>query len=239
MKSAFPFVEHKAATDEEFVRIAANLLEEKINKAIKDNGTCILGLSGGSTPRPIYEAISQMSIKWPNVMIFLVDDRYVPAEDPDSNQRLVEETLLRHIKIPEDNLVFPDTTQPLDVCIARYIEDLAQLFMGHPPDVMTLGLGSDGHIASLFPPLPESSFGGEIVLQTTTNEFAVHERISVSPLIIAACRSHLLFMKGQEKVDVFSKCVQSKIDPDRWPLHIALATGGVEVVIGEWYLLFS
>ena len=95
---------------------------------------------------------------------------------------------------------------------------------------MILGMGPDGHITSLFPPVPEYAFGETIVVNTETDQFAVRERISVSALVLMAAKQHVLLLKGEEKMAVFEECVGSEIDPTRWPLHIALAAGGVEVI---------
>lgn len=215
-----------------FIQKSVELLKQHITSAIEEHGECIIGLSGGSTPKPVYEELGKdPDIDWNQVLVFLVDERYIEPTHPDSNQLLVRETLMKHAEVPEDNLIFPDTSLALDACVATYMRSLIDLFSNRPPDILTLGMGNDGHIASLFPPVPESAFGEQVVLHTTTDAFAVRDRISVSPLVIMASQANVLLLKGDEKKEVFDECVQSEqMDPSRWPLHIALATERLEVI---------
>lgn len=220
-------------TDEKkFVEQSAEFLTESIRSALQQNDTCIVGLSGGSTPRPIYELLGKAEgIDWSSVYLFLVDERHVPADNPDSNQSLVRDTLLLHADVPSDHLYFPDTSLSMQDCIVAYSQSLIQLFEKQPPHLMTLGLGPDGHIASLFPPVSEDAFGEVLALHTTTDAFAVHDRISVSPLVIMAAQKHVLLLKGTEKKKVFDECRAADMDPVRWPLHTALATGRVTTIV--------
>ena len=220
-----------AVSDDEFVMKSSALIAQKIDDAIEERDECILGLSGGSTPRPVYEALGKEDLDWEKVKIFLIDDRHVPAEDKESNQKLVRDTLLKHADIPANQCYFPDTSLPIDTCVIAYIEALVHLFHAHAPDLLILGLGNDGHIASLFPPVSEEAFGEVIALHTTTDDFAVHDRISISPLIIMSAQEHVLLIKGEDKEKVFEECATSDLDPVRWPLHVALATERMTVII--------
>ncbi|MSR87177.1 6-phosphogluconolactonase, partial [Candidatus Peribacteria bacterium] len=161
-------------TDAEFVTEGTALMRQNIDHAIKARGFCILGLSGGSTPKPIYEALGRAAetpsspIDWSKVWVFLVDDRYIRADDPNSNQFLLRSTLLKNATIPESQIIFPDTTLPLPECVKLYGQHLNDLLKKGPPDLVTLGMGDDGHIASLFPPLGDDAFGSACAIHTTT-----------------------------------------------------------------------
>ncbi len=221
-------------SDAAFTAQAVALLKQKITEAIATRGECILGLSGGSTPRPLYETLGkEEGIDWPKVKLFLADERYVPTESSESNQKLVHDTLLKNAPIPLSHCYFPDTSLPIQACVIAYTEALVHLFTNHAPDVMTLGLGNDGHIASLFPPVAEDAFGEVIALHTTTDTFAVRDRISVSPLVIMSAQSHLLLLKGAEKERAFKECAEAEPDPVRFPLQIALATGRTVAVLQQ------
>jgi len=219
-------------SDDDFTAQSVKLLSEKINAAISDHGKCIIGLSGGKTPRTVYEELGKEEIDWNNVFVFLADERFVSPEDESSNQNLIRDTLLLYAEIPEDNLFFPDTSLEAEDCVIAYSEVLIRLFSEQAPDIITLGLGSDGHIASLFPPVSEDSFKEVLAIHTTTDEFDVHDRISVSPLVIMAAQSHVLMMKGDEKRKVFDEIVSSEMNPVLHPLQIALATERVTVIAG-------
>lgn len=118
---------------------AAKWLTAKIDEAIKKQGHAIIGLSGGSTPGPIYEEVGKSNLDWSKVHVFLVDDRYISREHQDSNKNLLDRTLLKNAKIPVSNLVLPDDKLPLEKCISDYDAKIVQLFKLGTPDVVTLG----------------------------------------------------------------------------------------------------
>ncbi|MEK7591128.1 MAG: 6-phosphogluconolactonase, partial [Patescibacteria group bacterium] len=141
-----------AENEADFRARGASLLSAGIRKAILDRGRAIVGFSGGSTPKAIYEMLGQdPAIDWSKVWIFLVDDRFIRKDDPRSNQFLLRSTLLKHAPVPESQIIIPDTTLPYQESIALYEKHLEALLEKGPPDIVTLGLGGDGHIASLFP----------------------------------------------------------------------------------------
>lgn len=222
------------AKNGDFAAESARTIAAGLTEAIRERGECILGLSGGSTPGPSYTLLGKdMDIPWDSVRLFLVDERLVPPGHEESNARLVRETLLKHAQIPAKHITFPNTTLPPDACAASYAESLVRIFSRHAPDVMVLGLGNDGHIASLFPPVPEEAFEEILALHTHTDQFEVRDRVTVSPLVIMACKRCILLLKGKEKRDVFERCVQADLDPVRWPLHVPLSAGGLIVVMGD------
>lgn len=223
-------------TEAEFVTEAVRVLTERITQSIEEFGHAILGLSGGSTPKPIYAALGQKDIDWNKVTIFLVDDRYIDPSDDDSNQKLVRETLLKHADIPEEQIVFPDTTTDLDSCIAEYEQDLAELLSRGIPHLVTLGLGEDGHIASLFPPVPAEGYGDRLVIHTTTDAFAVPDRISTTMVVIGSADRKVFFLQGDGKKFVWDEMMNDETVEtmlDRWPAKAALALGG-GVVVTRW-----
>lgn len=173
----------------------------------------MLGVSGGSTPCPVYERLSQENvIPWERVLCFLVDERYVPATDPESNQRLLWEKLLIG-NAAAARALMPNTALPLVDCVRSYTEQLRDL----RADVLVLGMGEDGHIASLFPPLPDEAFGPERVLHTTTDTLAVHDRITATlPLLLAA--SHRLFLiRGAKKAALLKEMQSTPEDLKKYP----------------------
>ena len=223
----------EAANEEQFTERTVSFLSEYIQAVSEERGVCTLGLSGGSTPKAVYTELGKQPLDWSRVLLFLVDERYTAPDSKESNQKLVRDTLLANADIPEENLFFPNTTVSLESCLAGYIQSLIELFNEQPPDIITLGLGEDGHIASLFPPVPEHAFGEVLALHTTTDAFAIHDRITVSPLIIMAAQAQLLMMRGEKKKHLFGEIVDSGMDPVRWPLQVALATGKTTVMYAE------
>ena len=218
---------------QEFIDTSVRMLSERIHQNIDEFGRAIIGLSGGSTPRPIYSALGKCAIPWEKVSLFLVDERYVPATDTDSNQKLVRDTLLATASIPEQNLLFPDTSLPLEDCIHHYELKLAGMLSAGVPHIVTLGMGDDGHIASLFPPVPDAAYGDHLVLHTETDRFAVHDRITTTMIIVGSADRKFFFLKGKDKKMVWEEMMADKEDLSRWPAKAALNLGG-GVLVSCW-----
>ncbi len=131
-----------------------------INDAVRRHGRCALVLSGGKTPRALYVLLASEfrdRIPWAGVHVFWGDERYVPAQDPDSNYRMARETLLDHVPCPAENIhPMPTSFASPDAAAQDYERTLRGYFNGDWPrfDIVLLGLGEEGHTASLFPGSP-------------------------------------------------------------------------------------
>jgi len=158
-------------TTDQFVGRATEYLIIHIKDAIAKSEHCVLGLSGGSTPKDIYATLAKSTdFDWSKLYIFLVDDRYVPASHDQSNQKLIADSGLANKVLPE-HYIFPNTNLELKECITNYDQKIKALFSTSPADIITLGLGDDGHIASLFPPVVEEGFQHDkMVIHTTTEK---------------------------------------------------------------------
>jgi 6-phosphogluconolactonase len=138
-------------------RRAAEAAVGTINDAVRTAGKCSIVLSGGSTPRTLYSLLAsrfRAQIPWAHVHVFWGDERYVPPEDPRSNYRMAKETLLDHVPCPPANIHPMPTHFPAAEAAARdYERTLRNHFVEEWPDfdLVLLGLGDDGHTASLFP----------------------------------------------------------------------------------------
>lgn len=208
----------KTTSDKEFVDQAVHLLSAETLATISARREVMIGLSGGSTPKPIYEALGkEKGIDWSKVWLFLVDDRYVAADDPRSNQFLLRSTLLKNAPIPESQIIFPDTSLPIDECVSLYEKHVADLLKKGPPDLIILGMGDDGHVASLFPPVPDEVFGERLVIHTTTDSFDVHDRISVTMSVLTQAKQSLFLLKGDAKQNVWEEMMKSPENETRWP----------------------
>ena len=209
----------KANSDSDFTSKGVQLLSDSINRAFDRRGHCTLGLSGGSTPRPIYTELGIAELDWNKVSVFLIDERYVSPDDKFSNQGMVRDTLLKHARIPSSEIFFPDTSLNISDCAQSYTSDLQELFSEWLPDVVLLGMGEDGHIASLFPPLPDSAVSDEhFTLHATTDVFDVHDRLTLTLNVIGSASEHILILKGDKKRRVFEEMMESDEDEQRWPL---------------------
>lgn len=205
--------------------------------AIERHGSCMLGLSGGSTPGPIYELLGKdKSIDWSKVDVFLVDERYISASSKDANAHLVRSTLLAS-GIEPHSVLFPDASFPLEECVKSYAEDVSTLLKRHgrPCDVMLLGMGPDYHTASLFPPLADGILSSEEVAIHTTQDrrFPVYDRISLTLKIICQSTRHVYLLKGADKGPVWHAMVHASHDPHQFPVHSVLSEGRTTLLYGH------
>lgn len=219
-------------TGPSFARTAAGRLAEMIRHAIRVHGDCIMGLSGGSTPGPVYAELAKEMIDWSRVTVFLADDRCVTPDHPHSNQLLVRSTLLAHTAA-RPRVIFPDMSRPPDEAATEYARRLEELLADRPADIVTLGMGPDGHIASLFPPLDDRAFGPALAIHTVTDVFDVHDRISVTLPVLRKTARAVFLLKGTEKQDLWNTMESSGEDVRRWPAKEVVAAGNVTVVMGE------
>ncbi len=142
---------------ESLSRAAAQSLMDRINATALGGGRFYLALAGGNTPRVLYRVLAadyRHEIPWEQVHVFWGDERYVPPDDTRSNYHMARETLLNHIPVPAKNIhpMPTDYAEPEDAARA-YERTLKNFFTGLWPcfNVVLLGLGADGHTASLFP----------------------------------------------------------------------------------------
>ena len=131
-----------------------------ISQSVQANGSCSLVLSGGNTPRSLYGLLSSQfrdRIPWTKVQVFWGDERYVPLDDPGSNYRMARETLLDAVPCPPGNVhPMPTGLPDPDMAARDYEKTLRRHFLKAWPrfDLVLLGLGEEGHTASLFPESP-------------------------------------------------------------------------------------
>lgn len=214
-------------TQEEFVRTAVALIATTISEATTERAEAIVGLSGGSTPKPIYTMLAtDQHIPWKKVKFFLTDERYVPAVHPDSNQGMVRSTLLTR-DAAEASLIAPRTELLLEKCIADYDEKIHSL--GHP-DLVILGMGDDGHIASLFPSVPPQAFGPASVIHTQTDRFAVKDRISVTFPPLLHAKKRIFLITGKKKTELLRMMQSANEDVSLYPAQYLFDAATVWVV---------
>lgn len=203
----------KTSTPAEFITTAVQCLTDAILAAQQGGKTVTIGLSGGSTPKPIYEKLSaEKKIDWKRVQLFLLDERYVPADHQDSNAKMIREALLKN-EAAGVSFIVPDTTLSLADCIAQYDKKVSSLH----PDLLVLGMGPDGHIASLFPPVPPEAFGPSSVLHTTTDRFAISDRISVTFPVLESATKRVFLITGSDKSALLEKMKDGNQDASLSP----------------------
>jgi len=212
---------------------AAEATVRIVTEAARGARRCSLVLSGGSTPRTLYRLLASQfdkKIPWAELHIFWGDERYVPLVDPTSNYRMAKEALLDHVPCPPANIHPMPTHVPSPDAAARHYEaTLRGFFAGTRPcfDLVLLGVGTDGHTASLFP-------GSPVLAETTRWVRAASAptdpptRVTLTwPALIAASNIHVL-VAGSNKADALRHVLDESPDPRVYPAaRIRSAEGSV------------
>ena len=223
----------EAETHDKFIKQAADVLEKQIGNVLAKAGRCVMGLSGGKTPLPVYAALAERPLEWQNVWVFLVDERYVSPDREESNRRAIEESLLKKVGHPAAQFVAPDTWKALPECVNEYENALKELFAKGQPDIVTLGMAEDGSIASLFPPLPPEAYeASRLAFATHHDAVPVPDRISVTIPVLTGAAMPLFLLEGRLKKRTWAKMLESGLNTREWPAHAVMATGKAVVVAG-------
>jgi 6-phosphogluconolactonase len=186
-------------------RVAASMIAEKARSGVAARGRFIMAVSGGRTPWMMLRALSNQDMQWEKVHVVQVDERVAPAGHPDRNLTHLRDSLLTHAALPMDHIyAMPVESADLEAAAAQYAETLQEL-AGSPPvlDLVHLGLGSDGHTASLVP--------GDSVLDATDTDVALtglyqgRRRMTLTYPILNRSRCILWLVTGSEKAGMFAR----------------------------------
>lgn len=209
--------------------------------AIADHGRFMVALSGGSTPRALYQRLAQSplseSVDWANVHVFWGDERMVPPDDSESSYRMARETLLAHVSIPAAHIYpVPTVGGTAEAAAIAYEETLIAVFGADLPrfDLILLGIGPDGHTASLFPGQPE------VVRPSAALAVAVHNapkppplRVSFTFTLINAAANVLFVVAGADKAAALREVLRGSLDVARLPAQGVRPTQGMLVWLVE------
>lgn len=208
---------------------AATRIVATARRAVAERGKCVLLLSGGATPRATYSRLAQPDlagqVDWTRVHIGLCDERCVAHDDPRSNFRMVRELLTSQIAIPNANVhPIPVERPPAEAALAYERTLRSLLGQGHL-DLVLLGLGDDGHTASLF---PGHAAVREQVRWVVAEEIAeqVMWRVTVTPPLLNAAREVIFLVSGAAKADILRSVLAPPRDPDSLPAQVIHPSSG-------------
>ncbi len=184
---------------------AADIIAEQARNAVKARGRFVLAVSGGHTPWMMWRALASGDVPWPAVHIVQVDERVAPSGHPDRNLTHLRESLLDHAPLAEAQILdMPVEAADLEAAATMYAASLAQV-AGSPPvlDLVHLGLGPDGHTASLVPGDPVLNVNDRDVAITGT--YQGRRRMTLTYPIINRSRQVLWVVTGAEKVPMLKR----------------------------------
>ena len=212
--------------DEALADNIANIL----TSAVKLNGKASIAVSGGSTPKGFFKALSQKSLPWQSITITLADERWVDIDSNDSNTKLVHENLLQNeavkakfFHLKQGQTLTEETLTDLNVATDQLL----------PLDVLILGMGEDGHTASLFPCSDEIDQGLSLdcpPLLSVVPKTAPHQRISFSFAALSQSKNTFLHISGESKKQVLDKALAGQ-NIKEMPIRAFLQTDNVNTQV--------
>jgi 6-phosphogluconolactonase len=192
--------------------------------AIADHGRFRVALSGGSTPRALHEQLARQhrdDVDWERVEIFWGDERFVPPDDAESCFRMARETLLDAVPIPAANIFpFPTVGGTPEAAAQAYAETLAATFGAETPrfDLILLGMGPDGHTASLFPGHPEVlQPSGALVVAVHGSPKPPPTRLTCTYRVLNAAANVIFLVNGTDKAATLRAVLHGPEDIARLP----------------------
>jgi len=197
-----------------FVNDAVGLIEREADIAIFERGEFRLALSGGNTPRPVYEALAKHRDAWEKWVFTFSDERCVPPDSAESNYRMAREALFDRVPIPAENILRIRGEADPAVAAKEYEEQLRQRAGVHPiyrHDLMLLGMGDDGHTASLFPGTEAPKVTDRWVVENFVPKFDNH-RITMTYPLLNASRHVCFLVNSKGKDDVLDQVFSGKSD---------------------------
>lgn len=217
-------------SEEQWAWAGAVTLAGQLRRALERQPRARLLLSGGRTPAPVYRALSRAPLDWDRVDVALVDERWLQPDDPDSNSYLVRTTLLHENAASARFETLTRTGRSIEEAVAA-----ANLHASQAPDAVVLGMGDDGHTASLFPGMR----GLEQALASAASYVAVDasgcpgagawsRRISLTPQGLAPAHERLLLIRGEHKRELLGRAMDG-LDALELPIRIAFTTPGARL----------
>jgi len=206
---------------EAFANLAARRLIAGIQRVLEGQDRCSLALSSGSTPRPVYERLAAElpdRDRWSRIDVFFGDERCVPPADPASNYRLARETLLDRAPVAAHQVHRMEGERADHDEAARAYEAM----LPDRLDLLVLGLGDDGHTASLFPGAPSLAETRRRVLAVRAPK-APFDRLTITPPVILDARQTIMLVVGADKAEALARAVDGPYAPGRTPGQLARA----------------
>lgn len=202
---------------------ALDLVLSKMPAAIEARGRFTLALSGGSTPKPLYEALAAQDLPWERIHVFWGDERYVAPDHPDSNEGMARKAWLDQVNIPAENIhAMPTDEADPAVAAAKHEQQLREFFqvqLGEFPalDLVLLGMGDDGHTASLFPHTEALSVRDQLI---TVGNKEGQPRLTFTAPFINQASCVIFIVAGASKRPALTQIFASVADDAAYPSRL-------------------
>jgi 6-phosphogluconolactonase len=224
----------RLTTPQDLFRAAADEVIRAATDAVAQRGRFTIALSGGSTPRNLYTLIAanaSASLPWDRMFFFWGDERHVAPDDPDSNYRMAHEALLSKIAIPLGNVFRIPAENPDAAAAAEAYEQTLRKFFALAPgefprfDLILLGLGPDGHTASLFPETAALQEKSRLVVANWVEKLKA-SRITFTLPVLNAARCLAFLVSGTDKAAVLHEVLEGNAPPEKYPSKLVRPAEG-------------
>jgi len=221
-------------TPQELFEAAAELVASAANEAVAERGRFTVALSGGSTPKSLYTLLAtnaRSALPWDRMFFFWGDERHVPPTDPESNYRMVDEAMLSKIPVAPGNVFRVPAENPDAESAARaYEQSLRRFFAleaGQIPsfDLILLGMGPDGHTASLFPSTAGLQEKSKLVVANWVEKLKT-SRITLTLPVLNAARNVAFLVSGTDKAPVLKFVLEGDALGEQYPAKLVRPTQG-------------
>jgi len=222
------------ASSQEVFELAAEEFVRQTNDAVSKRGRFTVALSGGSTPKALYQLLVERyaaKLPWAQIFFFWGDERHVPPDHPDSNYRMAKEALLSKVPVPTEN-VFRIPTEEKDAvrAAASYEQTLRKFFKLKPGefprfDLILLGMGPDGHTASLFPHTDALQEKTRLVVAHGIEKFQAY-RLTLTLPVINNSACVMFLVTGSDKAAALREVLASDSPADQFPAKLVQPLNG-------------
>ena len=221
-------------TPQELFAAAAEEVIHAADEAVKARGKFTLALSGGSTPKALYNLLAtnaRTALPWDRMYFFWGDERHVPPNDPDSNYRMVSEAMLSKVPVPPANVFRVEAENPdASAAAAAYDQTLRKFFQldasGVPRfDLILLGMGPDGHTASLFPGTEGLKEKSRLVIANWVEKLKTH-RLSFTLPVLNAAHTVAFLVSGTDKAPALNAVLEGNEPGEQYPSKLVQPKDG-------------
>jgi 6-phosphogluconolactonase len=213
---------------ESLIDRALDLILERVKIALAERNSCSISLSGGSTPAPLYAALAAQDLPWEKIHIFWGDERYVAPTHPDSNYGMTAKVWLDRVSLPAANIHPMPTDFPEPATAASIYEGELQTYFGVKPgefpsfDIILLGMGDDGHTASLFPHTAALTIPDRLV---TVGDKDGQPRLTFTAPLINHSRCVIFLVSGANKQPALAAVFAPTGDAATYPSRLIQPAG--------------
>ena len=225
------------STVDELLTILAEDIVKKVNTAIKESGECSVVLSGGNSPKPLYDLLAsyeyRSQVEWDNVYFFFADERFVPFNDPENNGAMVKKSFFEPLRIADSRIFYISNHQSPEEAARKYARRIVNHFNDRPIrfDLVLLGLGADAHTASLFPRTAVLREQKALVSAVDPGKTPV-SRITLTAPLINEAASVVFLVYGQSKAQAVKNVLEGAKNFEEFPAQLIHPEDGTI----DWYL---